>query len=368
MGIPVCKPTLGGNEAAYAYDCLSSNWISSGGKYIEQFENVFSKWCGVKYGVSCTSGTAALHLAVTALGIGKGDEVIMPSFTIVSCANAVVYNGATPVFIDSDMETRNMDVRLIEKMITPKTKAIMVVHTYGNPVDMDPVMKIAKKHKLYIIEDAAEAHGAAYKGKKVGSFGDIACFSFYANKIITTGEGGMCVTNSEHLYKKMNSLKNLCFTHPRFYHEEIGFNYRMTNIQAAIGVAQMERADEYVAARIENAKEYNERLKGIRGLQLPPESKDGTNVHWMYSIQVDEDAFGATRDGLIAHLGSNAIQTRTFFCPLNTMPPFKNYPSTACPVAQWLWATGLYLPSSTDLTIEEIDTVCDSIRSVPNGK
>src|SRR3989344_1672719 len=223
--IPVCEPTLAGNELKYVTDCVKTNWISSAGKYIKEFEDRFSQFCGVKYGVSCSSGTAAIHLALEALGIGKGDEVIIPTFTMIATANAVIYAGAKPVLVDSELETWNMDVNKIEEKITKKTKAIMPVHTYGHPVDMDPIIKLAKDYNLKVIEDAAEAHGAEYKGKKVGGLSDASCFSFYSNKIITTGEGGMVLTNNDEVAEKARSLRNLAFTKPRFLHSEIGFNY-----------------------------------------------------------------------------------------------------------------------------------------------
>src|SRR3989339_830588 len=242
--IPVCEPTLKGNELKYTTEAITTGWISSAGKFIDQFEQKFSQYCNTAHGISCCNGTVALHLAVEALGIGKGDEVIIPTFTMIGSANAVIYSGAKPVLVDSELDTWNINIDKIEEKITPRTKAIMVVHTYGHPVDMDKVKKIADRHNLYIIEDAAEAHGAEYKGKKTGSLGDIAGFSFYANKLVTTGEGGMVITDNEKWATRAKNLRNHCFGQPRFVHTDLGYNYRLTNIQAAIGLAQLEKIDE----------------------------------------------------------------------------------------------------------------------------
>jgi len=287
--IPVCEPTLNGNEKKYVLDCLDTNWISSNGKYIELFETKFAEFCNVKYGVSCSNGTTALHLALAVLNIGKDDEVIIPDFTMIATINSVLYTGAKPIVVDSEMQSWNMDVDKIEEKITEKTKVIMVVHTYGHPINMEKVNEIAKKHNLFVIEDAAEAHGAEFNGKKIGSLSDIACFSFYANKIITTGEGGMIVTNNEKYAERAKLLKNHAFTKPRFVHHEIGFNYRMTNIQAAIGLAQVENVDKLVEARIKNAQLYNQKLKDVKGVILPPEQSNVKNVYWMYGILIEKE-------------------------------------------------------------------------------
>ncbi len=294
--IPVCEPLLIGNERKYVNQCLKDNWISSHGKFLEQFENQFSRYCGQDFGIGVCNGTVALHLAVAALGIGKGDEVIMPSFTIASTAFSVIYAQAKPVFVDIEANTFNMDPRLIEAKITKKTKAIMVVHMYAHPSDMDAIMKLARKHKLYVIEDAAQAHGATYKGRRCGSFGDVATFSFYSNKIITTGEGGMVLTSNPKLAQACRSLKNLAFDPKRrFWHEAIGFNYRMTNIQAAIGLAQLEKIDILLAKRRANAMMYNKRLAHLPGLILPTELDECQAGYWMYCLRVLPD-FGRGRD------------------------------------------------------------------------
>lgn len=363
--IPVCTPTLAGKELEYVTDCIKTNWISSMGAYIEKFEKSFSEFCNAKYGVSCSNGTTALHLALASLGIGKGNEVIVPSFTMVASANSVLYTGAKPVFVDSELETWNMDVKKVKGLINDNTKAIMPVHTYGHPVDMDPLLKIAKKNSLFIIEDAAEAHGAEYKGRRVGSLGDVACFSFYGNKILTTGEGGMVVTNDEKIAEKARLLRNHAFTKPRFLHYEMGFNYRLTNIQAAIGLAQVERADYLVERRIQNAKLYNSFLKDTKGLTLPPQAEWAKNVYWMYGILVGEQ-FGLNKEGLMEKLKTLGIETRSFFVPMHKQPLFIKMlgEMSNCPNAEYLGERGLYIPSSSSLSKEEITKVADTIKSL----
>jgi len=363
--IPVCEPTIGEEELRNVTDCIKTNWISSKGKYIEEFENKFSKYCGVKHGITTSNGTTALHLAVSSLGIGKDDEVIMPTFTMIATAFAVTYTGAKPVFVDSEPETWNINVEKIEEKITKKTKAIMPVHIYGHPCNMDPIRNIAEDHNLYVIEDAAEAHGAEYKDKKTGSLSDIACFSFYANKIITTGEGGMVVTDDDEIAEKVRELKDLAHSRKkRFLHENVGFNYRMTNIQAAIGVAQMEKIDKFVEARRNNAKLYNSILKDIDGITLPPEKPWAKNVYWMYSIVIDKKKFGMNRDELMDKLKEKGIDTRTFFVPMHRQPVYFGTSKDNFPVSEYLSGNGLYLPSSSKLTKEEIREVCDAISSL----
>jgi len=367
--IPVCEPTLKGNELKYVTDCVNTTWISSAGKYIKEFEDGFSKFCGTKYGIACSNGTIAIHLALESLGLGKGDEVMIPTFTMIATANAVVYCGAKPVLIDSEKETWGMDPKLIEEKITERTKAILPVHIYGHPCDMDPIKEIAKKHKLWIVEDAAEAHGAEYKGKKVGSIGDIGCFSFYGNKILTTGEGGMCVTNNKKLAERARLLRNHAFIEPRFLHNELGFNYRMTNVQAAIGLAQLERAEELVAARIKNAALYNSLLKDVEGITLPPKKDWAKNVYWMYGILIEKE-FGLTRDDVMKKLYNAGIETRSFFIPMHKQPLYQKndqrFPDTRgeYPIADELSRKGLYLPSSSSLTEKQIHTVVDALKSL----
>lgn len=362
--IPVCEPLLGEKELEYVTDCIKTNWISSKGKYIEEFENKFAKYCGAAYGIATMNGTAALHLALESLGIGEGDEVILPTFTMASSALAIAYCNATPVLVDAEPDTWNMNVMQIEEKITEKTKAIMPVHIYGHPCDMDPIMKIAKEHDLYVIEDAAEAHGAEYKGRKTGGIGDVGCFSFYANKIITTGEGGMIVTNNEGIAEKARTLRNLAFLkEKRFLHKELGFNYRMTNIQAAIGLAQLEKIDDFVGMRRRNAHLYNELLKDVNGITLPMEKEWAKNVYWMYSILI-EDEFGISRDELMRRLREEGVETRTFFIPMHQQPVFRKmglFKGETYPVAEEISRKGMYLPSGSGLREEDIKYVCNCL-------
>jgi perosamine synthetase len=362
--IPVCEPTLLGNEEKYVLECVRTNWISSAGSFITRFEKMFADFCETRYAVACTSGTAALQLALYTLGVTTGDEVIIPTFTMIASANTVRHCGAVPVFVDAEPRTWNIDPELIEAAITPRTKAIVPVHTYGHPADMDAILALAERHDLVVIEDAAEAHGARYKGQRTGSLGACGCFSFYANKIITTGEGGMIVTDDEELAVKAKNIRDHAFSKERhFWHRTLAFNFRMTNLQAAIGVAQMERCDWLVERRIHNARLYSARLKEIEGLTLPPETDGIENVFWMYSILVGEE-FGISRDALREHLADHAIETRTFFIPMHLQPIYFQ-PSNIgrFPVAERLCAQGLYLPSSASLTEAQIDLVCEKIRA-----
>ncbi|MBN2454042.1 DegT/DnrJ/EryC1/StrS family aminotransferase [Candidatus Woesearchaeota archaeon] len=358
--IPVAEPDLRGNERKYALECIDSSWISSLGKYIPAFEDKFSSYCGAAQGISVSNGTNALHLALAALGIGKGDEVVIPDLTFVATANAVAYTGAKPVLVDSDEKTWNIDSSKIAEIITPKTKAVIPVHLYGHPCDMDPIMELAKERNLYVIEDCAEAHGASYKGKKVGSIGDVGCFSFYGNKILTTGEGGMCLTSDENLAERMRFLKDHGMSKRRYFHPEIGFNYRMTNLQAAIGLAQLERIDEIIAAKIRNAKLYRDFLKSCEGITLQPEEPYAKTVYWMHSILL-EDKFRCNRDLLMHELKSNEIDSRPFFIPMHELPPYEQ---EGFPVSSDLSRKGINLPSSTLLEEEDIKRVC----SVISGK
>lgn len=365
--IPVCEPLLSGKEEQYVLDCLRTNWISSLGKYISEFEANFARYCGVKYGVSTTSGTTALHLALASLGIGKGDEVIVPAFTMAASVFAILYTGAKPVLVDCEPETWNMDVTQIEGKLTPRTRAIMPVHIYGHPCDMEPILKIAKKHNLYLVEDAAEAHGAEYKRRKVGGIGDVGCFSFYANKIITTGEGGMLVTDKGDVAERARRLKDQAYhPHKRFLHSEIGFNYRMTNIQAAIGLAQLEKIEELVEKRRKNARLYNELLRDVEGIRLPSEKNWAKNVYWMYCILV-EDSFGINRDELQLKLRQEGVETRPFFIPMHQQPAFQKsglFLGESYPVSEEISQKGMYLPSASGLTPQQIEQVCTAIKKL----
>ena len=372
--IPVCKPWLPGREKEYVNDTLNTNWISSAGKYIEKFEEEFSKFCGVKYGISCSSGFAALHLACASLGLKKGDEVIVPTFTMAACTNAIILTGAKPVLVDSDKETFCIDVNKIEEKITERTKAIMPVHIYGHSCDMDPILDLAKKYNLFIIEDVAEAHGGEYKEKKLGSIGNVGCFSFYANKIITTGEGGMCVTDNLELAERIKKLRNHAFEVPRFIHNEIGFNYRLTNLQAAIGVAQVENVETLVEARRNVGIRYNKELSGIKGLILPVEKPYAKNVYWMYGVVLSDD-ISLTKEEVMQKLREEGIDTRSFFIPMHEQPAYVNKTIENSPdcsgnfeVAEKISKRGFYLPSSSNLTDEEIQFVCNKLKSIISEK
>jgi len=365
--IPVNEPLIAKNAKKYVTDCIKTGWISSGGKYIQTFEDNFAKFLDVNYATTTTSGTASLHLALAALDIGKGDEVILPDHTIISCALSVVYTGATPVLVDVDKRTGNMDPAEIEKKITKRTKAIMVVHLFGHPADIDPILSLAKKYKLTVIEDAAQAHGAEYKGKKVGSIGDIACFSFYGNKIITTGEGGMVVTNNKKLHEKVRLLKNLAHSiKRRFFHEEIGFNYRMTNMQAALGVAQLEEIEKYIRKKRSIAALYTKGLSSIPYLELPKEDPWTKNVYWMYAITLNSKS-PISKDKLRQRLESLGVDTRDFFFPLHKQPAFRRlglFKGEKYPVSVSLSNRGFYIPSGLALTKKQINTVIEAVKKV----
>jgi perosamine synthetase len=366
MKIPVFEPVIEQAEIDAVVAALKRGEISgSFGEALPAFEQRFAEYCGCRYGVAVSNGTTALHLAVDAVGIKPGDEVLVSASTNIATALCVAHNNAIPVPVDSENITWNLDLDLIESLITPKTRAIIPVHLYGHPVDMDRLMEIALNHNLIVIEDAAEAHGATVRGRKVGSFGDLACYSFYANKIITTGEGGMVVTNDVKLAARLRLLRNLGFTTPRFRHEVLGYNFRMTGFQAAMGVAQLNKIERIIAEKRRVAHTYNRYLNDIPGLQLPVELEWAHNVYWMYAITVKPD-FGLTRDQLVAKLEEAGIETRTFFCPMNQQPCLKEIPgfrSEPLPVADELWNTGLYLPSTHTLTEATIKIITDAIHS-----
>ena len=361
--IPVCEPTLIGNEKKYVNECLETNWISSAGRFINAFEEAFAARSDAAYGVACANGTVALHLALAAMDIGPGDEVIIPTFTMIATINAVTYTGATPILVDSEPQTWNMDVNQVADKVNKKTKAIIPVHTYGHPVDMDPIMDLAERHGLWVLEDAAEAHGAVYKGTHAGGLGHAAGFSFYANKNITTGEGGMITTNHAGLAKLARNLRDHAFSEERhFWHKYLGFNYRMTNLQAAIGLAQTEKLDELVGRRRRNAALYTELLRDIPGIITPPQSEDCKNVFWMYSVMV-ADEFGMSRDDLRHFLAREGIETRTFFIPLHFQPIyFEAFKGQRFPVAEALCKRGFYYPSSSSLTERQIRYIVAATR------
>lgn len=366
--VPVNEPSLGGNERKYLNECLDTGWISSEGPFIRQFEERFSGRIGRKNGIAVSNGSAALDVAVAALGLGNGDEVILPTFTIISCAASIVRAGATPVLVDSDPDTWNLDVAQVEKKITARTRAIMVVHIYGLPVDMTPVLEIANKYRLKVIEDAAEMHGQTYRGKPCGSFGELSVFSFYANKHITTGEGGMIVTDDGQLAERCRSLRNLCFIpEKRFVHEELGWNFRMTNMQAALGLAQLEQLDAFVEKKRRMGAFYTERLKDIRGLQLPKRTTDyAENIYWVYGIVLnDEVPFDAAE--AMKRLSVRRIGSRPFFFPMHEQPVFRKmelFKNEKYPVAERLARRGFYIPSGMALTSEQMNQVVEAVIEI----
>ena len=365
MSIPVNRPLLDGNEAKYLQECIDTGWISSEGPFVNRFESEFAKKVGREYGVAVSSGTAALDIAIELLELQVGDEVIIPAFTIISCVHQIMRRGAVPVLIDCDPASWNMDTSLIEARITNRTKAILVVHIYGLPVTMAEVERIAKQHNLFVIEDAAEAHGLKFDNQPCGSFGDISIFSFYPNKLITTGEGGMLVTNNRELATKSQSLRNLCFSQPRYVHEELGWNYRMTNLQAAIGVAQLERWDEFLARKKAIGAKYTNLLSDVKHIQLPvAKTPHSENVYWVYGIVLTNGLTGNQFSELLAKEG---VATRSFFCPIHLQPALLKtglFTSETYPHAEHLWACGLYLPSGVGITDEEIEQVCSSVKQL----
>jgi len=368
--IPVNEPLIGKKELEYVSEAVRSGWISSEGKYIRAFEEKFSNYVNRKHGITVNNGTNALILALRALDLPKGSEVIIPSFTIISCALACIYNDLVPVFVDSEEDTWNIDVKKIEKKISKKTKAIMPVHIYGHSCDMDPIFKIAKKNKLLIVEDFAEAIGSEYKGKKCGGFGEISCASFYANKVVSTGEGGMCLTDDPDLAERLRKLKNLAFIPAtRFIHEELGFNFRMTNVQAAIGLAQLESIEERVKKKIWIGKTYTKLLKPLEDegiIKLPVEKEWAKNTYWMYGVVLNEKKDLKAVE-VMKKLGEDGIQTRPFFYPMYLQPAFKKFSwfkKEKLPVSKRLYEYGFYLPSGLTLTEEQLGRVCEKVYNI----
>ena len=368
--IEVFEPIIGEEEIEAVVAALRRGEISgSFGESIPKFEDGFAAYVGCQHGVAVSSGSTALHLAVAAAGLKPGDEVLVSASTNIATALAVIHNGAIPIPVDSENLTWNLNLDLIESLITERTRAIIPVHLYGHPVDMVRLMEIARAHNLIVIEDCAESHGATCYGKMTGSFGDMACFSFYANKVITTGEGGMVTTNDGALAERLRLLRNLAFTKPRFRHEEAGFNFRMTGYQAAMGVVQLGKIEQIIEQKRRVARTYNDHLADVTGLQLPHEAEWARNVYWMYSVVVQPE-FGLSRDDLVTALRADGIDTRTFFCPMNQQPCLQSRPGyreIPCPVADSLWETGLYLPSSYTLTENSIEAIANSIRRATAG-
>lgn len=359
--IPVNEPLLDGNERAYLEECVRSGWISSEGPFISRFEAEFSKRVGRQHGIAVANGSAALDIAVAALRLGPGDEVILPTFTIISCAASIVRAGATPVVVDCDPVTWNMTADHVAAAITPRTRAIMVVHIYGLPVDMDPILALAARHGLAVIEDAAEMHGQTYRGRPCGSFGTISTFSFYPNKLVTSGEGGMLVTDDLTLAERCRKLRNLCFEPTRrFIHEEIGWNYRMTNMQAAVGLAQLEKLNDTLQRKRRIGRRYGEALRSVGQLQLPLDRTDyAESIYWVYGVVLDR---AVPFDAVVAmeQLRGVGIGSRPFFWPMHEQPVFRRmelFAGISCPVAERIARRGFYTPSGVALTDEQIDRV-----------
>lgn len=364
--IPVSSPSLDENDFRCVEEAVKSGWISgSKGIFIDKFETEFSRYCDVKYGIACANGTTALHLAAASLDLNPEDEVIVPAFTNIATALSVVYEGAKPVLVDSDPEIWGINSSKIEDKITKRTKAIIPVHIYGHPVEMDDILKLATDYGLTVIEDAAEAHGSLYKGKKVGGLGQIGCFSFYANKIITTGEGGMVVTNNDSLYLKIKALSNLAYSDvARYQHGEIGFNYRMSNIIAALGYSQFSKIEYHISRKRQVAEKYNSLLRGIDSIQLPAEKSWAKNVYWMYGV-VLKDSFGMSRDQLRDFLAERGVETRSFFYPMHLQPAFTKrgmFKGEKYPVSEFLSDRGLYIPSGLTISDEEVAYVAHCIK------
>lgn len=355
---PVYKPSLNGNEKRYVNECLDSTWISSKGFYVEEFEKSFAKYINIQYATGVCNGTVAIHLALVALGINEGAEVIVPTFTYIASANPIVQVGAEPVFVDSDPVTWQMSPEDIEAKITPKTKAIIVVHLYGYPCEMDKIMSIARKYNLLVIEDCAEAIGTKYKGQHIGTFGDVATFSFFGNKTITCGEGGMVVTNDITLYDRLTHFKGQGLAKYReYWHDTIGFNYRMTNIEAAIGLAQLEQVETFLSKKQQIANWYNENLKNLPVEFFMP-AGDIFNSFWMCSILVEKPQL---RDGLRDYLKLSGIETRPLFNPIHTMPMYAKQ-FAKHPVAEDLSSRGINLPSYPGLEKSDIELICKRIK------
>ncbi|RPH94021.1 MAG: DegT/DnrJ/EryC1/StrS family aminotransferase [Lysobacterales bacterium] len=369
--VPVNEPLLDGNERRYLLECIDSGWISSEGSFVNRLEAGMAQRCGRRHAVAVCNGSAALEAAVAALQLGPNDEVILPTFTIISCAAAVVRSGAVPVLVDCEPATWNMDVAQVAAAITPRTRAILAVHVYGLPVDMDPLLGLAREHGIKIIEDAAEMHGQTYRGRPCGSMGDISVFSFYPNKLVTTGEGGMLLTDDDALAERCRGLRNLCFLpQRRFVHEELGWNFRMSNLQAAVGVAQLERLDGSIDRKRRMGHRYTERLQGTTGIELPlARTEAAENIYWVYGVVLDESVpFDAAE--AMKRLAARGIGTRPFFWPMHEQPVFRRmglFENLSFPVAERLARRGFYLPSGLALTDAQIDQAAGALREAVQG-
>ncbi len=372
--VPVYEPSLLGNELAYLRDCINSNWISSGGDFVQRFEHDWAAYCSRRHAIAVTNGTAALQVAVDALELGPGDEVVMPSFTMISCALAVLRAGATPVLVDCDPETYTIDATEVSKAITPRTRAIMPVHMFGHPVDMDALCDLAHQYGLDIIEDAAQAHGSEYlsqrtthtKPQKCGSFGAVSIFSFYANKVVTTGEGGMVLTDRNHLADRSRHLRDLYFGSPRYNHERMGYNYRLTNLQAAVGVAQIERIDDVLDRKRRVGELYNQLLNDVPGIKLPTKRSWAKPNYWMYTLLLTDD-LRLNASAFAAHLKNKGVETRPFFIGMHEQPAFRSkrlFEGLKFPVTENLSRRGVCLPSGPYLTEAQIETVAHAVKSI----
>ncbi|MGH8222648.1 MAG: DegT/DnrJ/EryC1/StrS family aminotransferase [Woeseiaceae bacterium] len=366
--VPVNEPLLDGNEEKYLVECVRTGWISSEGPFVARFEEQFAARVGRRYGIAVANGSVALDTAVAALGIGPGDEVILPTSTIISCAAAIVRAGATPVLVDCDPATWNMVPDLVESRITSRTRAVMAVHIFGLPVDMDPVLALARRHGLKVIEDAAEVIGQSYRGKPCGSFGDLSTFSFYPNKHVTTGEGGMVVTDDPALAERCRSLRNLCFKpEQRFLHDELGWNFRLSNVQAALGVAQLERLDKSVATKRHIGARYTALLQGTQGIQLPlPRTTYADNIYWVYGLVLD-DAVPFDAKEAMARLATRGIGTRPFFWPMHEQPVFAKrglFAGERHPVAERIGRRGFYIPSGMALSDAQIERAATAVKEI----
>jgi perosamine synthetase len=364
--IPVNEPLLTEADIASVNDALRSGWISGAGPHVEAFEAAWATYCARKHGIAVANGTVALQVAVHLLDLQPGDEVIMPTFTIISCALPVIQAGAIPVLVDSDPRTWTMDVAQVEARLTPRTRAIMAVHIYGHPVDMNPLMEVGRRYGVRIVEDAAEAHGAEYLGRRAGGFGESSCFSFYANKLVTTGEGGMLLVDDDRLAERARSLRNLGFQPGRrFLHAELGFNYRLTNLQAALGVTQVARMDDIVDRKRRMARAYTERLAEVAGIELQVQQPWARSVYWMFGLVLAEES-GLDAVELAARLRSLGVETRPFFLGMHEQPVLRRrglFAGEHYPVAERIARQGLYLPSGLALQEHQIDAVCQAVRA-----
>lgn len=365
MFIPVCEPVLDGRELEYASEAIRTGWISSGGTFLQRFESAFAEYAGCKHAVAVANGTAALQVAVQALQLPRNSKVVLPTFTIISCARAIVDAGCIPIFVDVTENDWNISADSVSEVVDRDTSAVMIVHMYGHPVDFDPIAAVTHHWGIPIIEDAAQAHGGLYEERVCGSLGAIAAFSFYANKLITTGEGGMVTTSDDHLAERCRSLRNLCFKpERRFYHDELGWNFRLTNVQAAIGLAQLEQAEAHLEKKRQIARWYDQRLRSLSGLTLPGESELVRSTYWMYAIALDPD-LGVDAAELARRLADKDVQTRPFFEPLHAQPPFKRFAEEQkvhhFPVAERIAKYGLYLPSGIGLEEDTVDLICNCL-------